>query len=254
MKIKRFVVLFLLVCLSISSFCVPAMATGVPMVVISNKSAHAGDTVDLDISLENNPGIVGMGLKVEYDSSILTLIDVKDAGILGETVHNPDKSLCPYILSWASDTAEKNYMVNGTIVTLTFKISENAAVGIYPVTVYCDNIIDVDLQPLEEDFEVSGGGVTVTSEESPDEDRGVVADSITWTYDRSSKILDIEGAIPVDQSLFVASYDKNGKMIDLSIILNETFGMDFKSGTWKLKLFVLNKTMEPQGEASEILT
>ena len=49
-----------------------------PQIVVSNKTATAGSTVNVDISIKNNPGVVGMNLDVAYDSSIMTLVNVKD--------------------------------------------------------------------------------------------------------------------------------------------------------------------------------
>ena len=93
-----------------------------------------GDTVDVCVVMYNNPGIVSMQLDVGYDPSILTLTNVTDGGLIGSAVHSNNLTLCPYRLTWANDLSTTNYTENGTIVTLTFTIAEDAAAGEYSVT------------------------------------------------------------------------------------------------------------------------
>ena len=255
---KRLGALLLAVCVSASLLCVPALAAGEPTIRVSGASAQAGGTVRISISLENNPGIIAMLLKVEYNSSVLTLIDVQDAGLLGTTYHNPDLAKSPYILSWANDSADENYTVNGTIVTLTFQIKEGAAAGSYPVTVSYDNeedhILNFNLETV--DFRVEEGYVTVTSGSGAsgdqDKDSGTMGSSVAWSYNRTAETLDIMGDIPEGQAIFVASYDENGKMLKLAILVDEKLGLEPGLGAWRFNLFMLGETMNPQCDSVEI--
>ena len=124
-----------------------------------------GQTVEVTVSLENNPGIVSMLLDVSYDNEVLTLVGVEDAGILGTTDHGKSYSMVPYSLSWTNDTATENYEVNGTVVTLKFAIAEDAPEGVYPVEITYDEtkdpIFDKDIKTV--DFAVQPGGVKVTT-------------------------------------------------------------------------------------------
>lgn len=254
---KRLGALLLAVCVSVSLLCVPARAAGEQTIRISSASAQAGGTVRISISLENNPGIIAMLLKVEYNNSVFTLTDVQDAGLLGEGCHNPDLDKCPYILSWADDSAKQNCTVNGTIVTLTFQVKEGAEAGTYPVTVSYDNeeedhIIDVDLETV--DFQIAEGYVTVTSGEAEDENSGSMGEGVTWSYDRTAKTLDVKGSIPSGQAVYVASYDENGKMLDLTIILGEQLGISPALEACRLKLFLIGASMNPACASVEVLT
>ena len=107
-------------------------------IVVSEVAGRAGDTVNVPISLEKNPGLISMKLRVSYDSSVLTLTGVTDAGKLGTQYHSTDYSLNPYILSWGDDTATEDNTYNGEIVVLHFQIKEGAEEGVYPVTVSYD--------------------------------------------------------------------------------------------------------------------
>lgn len=136
------------------------IAAGSPTVRVSDSSARRGDTVKVTVSLENNPGIINMKLKLSYDRNALTLIKVEDTGILGEALHPPiAQATYPYTLTWANDLAEENFTINGTLVTLTFKV--NAAYGRYPITITYGNgyIYNFDLKPVA--FSVVNGAVTV---------------------------------------------------------------------------------------------
>lgn len=108
-----------------------------PQIVVGAKRTAAGKTVDVTISLKNNPGLVSATLRVAYDTNVLTLVRVTDAGTLGTTSHKPEFSE-PYTLAWVNDTATSNYTYNGKIVTLTFEVAEDAALGKYPITVSYD--------------------------------------------------------------------------------------------------------------------
>ena len=110
-----------------------------PTIRIGTVKGTAGQVVSVPISLENNPGIVSMLISVTYDRDVLTLVGVEDAGTFGSTNHNPSYSAFPYRLSWANDTAEKDFDMNGTIVTLKFQISEDAAEGVYPISIVEDD-------------------------------------------------------------------------------------------------------------------
>ncbi len=135
-----------------------------PLIEVSTAKGKAGQNIDVTISLANNPGIISMMLSLSYDNSYLTLTDVKDAGVLGSAMHSDAYITVPYTLSWANDTATSNFMVNGNIVTLTFKVADDAPEGDIPIVINYNNshydIYNVDLQTV--DFGITNGGITVT--------------------------------------------------------------------------------------------
>lgn len=148
-----------------TTFSVNVISTSSARLFGGSVTAKQGDTVDVGINMTNNPGIVSATIKVEYDSNILTLTKVTDAGVLGSQSHKPEYT-SPYTLAWANDTATTNYTVNGTIATLTFKVASDAAIGkSYPITLSYDynnyEIYDKDLNPIH--FVVTNGSVIVQS-------------------------------------------------------------------------------------------
>lgn len=137
-------------------------AASTPTISVSTVEAKPGDTVNVKINMANNPGVTSVLLTIGYDSSILTLTKVTDGGILGSQFHS-DAYKNPYTLCWANDTATSNIKKNGTIVTLTFKVSNTAKSGNYPISVSYDKdnyeIIDKDMNPVT--FSLSNGAITV---------------------------------------------------------------------------------------------
>lgn len=142
---------------------VTAFADDEAKIEVSGAEAKAGETVEVTVSLENNPGIISMLLSVTYDRSAMTLKEVKDAGILGESLHSNNLGVNPYILFWSNGTAKSDITANGTIATLMFEISENAVTGDYPIKVSYDKkqdgIFNFDMDPV--DFAIENGSISV---------------------------------------------------------------------------------------------
>ena len=77
--IKKSVVLSILMILTMSFFTILTVnASDTGTLTVSNPKANIGETVDVDISIKNNPGLVGMTLDVDFDSSVMELVKVTD--------------------------------------------------------------------------------------------------------------------------------------------------------------------------------
>ena len=127
-------------------------------VVVESKRATKGSEITVAVKIKNNPGITSMRLHVAYDTSVLTLTNVTDGGIIGTKNHPDNLSVYPYILSWANDTVRENFTSDGTIATLTFAVSPDAEFGDYEIKVSYDNELDeitnvdmdvVDFTPID---------------------------------------------------------------------------------------------------------
>lgn len=141
---------------------------GTPEVSASSAQGYLGDTVKIEVSLKNNPGVVLMRLGVSYDESALTLTEVRDAGKLGSSVHS-NKFESPYKLLWQNGTATSNYTANGTVATLVFKINDNATPGNYPIEITYNasgDILNKDLDQVY--FKANAGSVKVSELECGD--------------------------------------------------------------------------------------
>ena len=140
---KLFAILLTLV-LCASMLSVTALADGTAVLGIDNPTAQPGDTVTVNVYLQNNPGIGAMRFAISYDSNILEAPSITGTGMLGGNWTINDYAL------WDGG-ADSNY--NGVILTLTFKVKADAKVGsVANVTVSC-----IDAWSFET------GEVTITS-------------------------------------------------------------------------------------------
>lgn len=74
---------FFLTAVMVISLILPAAASGTPAVSISSGQVKAGETVELTVSIENNPGIASMMLFLYYDTESFTLDPNGDIALEG---------------------------------------------------------------------------------------------------------------------------------------------------------------------------
>ena len=101
-------------------------------VTVANVNGTAGETVDVTVDLTNCAGFMNLGLEFGYDASVLTLEKVTNGATGAMFTKAPTLTTNPYNLTWNST---ENVVHSGTLVTLQFKIADNAANGTYPITV-----------------------------------------------------------------------------------------------------------------------
>ena len=159
---KKVLCLFLAVMLSVQIFAFGSVSTAAkdnPTFKISTVDAQKGATVDVNISVLNNPGISSVRLLVSFDSG-LTLKNVTYNSEFGGQTVAPSKMSSPVTVLWID--ALNNCNKNGTLATLKFEVSDKAAVNSkLNVTMTYD---EDDVYNLAEEnifFDVVNGGVNV---------------------------------------------------------------------------------------------
>ena len=95
---------------------------------VSGRTAKAGGTVSVTISLANNPGIAALAFRVSYPKGAMTLESAVAGGLFGSDTLNTSTGM--FLFDNATDITE-----NGTLLTLTFKVSDMAALGEYRISV-----------------------------------------------------------------------------------------------------------------------
>ena len=134
-----------------------------PTILVSDANATAGATqVQVIVSIRNNPGIVGMTLKLNFDDSVLTLTSVEKGEALSEMTFTKPKNLvsgCNF--PWDAQEVLPENATNGEILILTFSVQSSAPAGRYAITLRYDDgaIIDNDLMPV--DMNIINGYITV---------------------------------------------------------------------------------------------
>ncbi|CCZ19892.1 repeat protein [Candidatus Apopatosoma intestinale] len=100
----------------------------ISLLSVSGKTAKAGDTVSVTISLANNPGIAALAFRVSYPKGAMKLESAVAGGLFGSATLNTSTGM--FLFDNAADVTE-----NGTLLTLTFKVSDMAALGEYRISV-----------------------------------------------------------------------------------------------------------------------
>ena len=107
-----------------------------PRIVVQSVSGNPGETVDVKISFENNPGITSAKLLVSFpDDFTLTSVSFGDIG--GQSLSS-EKLVSPATLNWFNGISDLQ-TTEFVYATLTFKISNNATLT--------SNEISIDYNP-----------------------------------------------------------------------------------------------------------
>ncbi len=120
-------------------------------ITVKNSWGIAGNQATVVLSMENNPGIIGMTLKIAYNEDVLTLVNAENGtAINGEgTNFTPPSSFSSGSnIVWADTSVEPDEISDGTLVTLTFDVKENAKLGDYPIVVSCSEAVANDLNKV----------------------------------------------------------------------------------------------------------
>ena len=138
---RKIISLFLVALMLASMLPTTVFAATAPKVTAASveKEMIAGQTVDVDITLSDNPGITGGTVKIEFEKAKLKLTSVKNTNqTITSTYYG--YSVMPitsgsYTLGWDGDLMSADLTGNGVIATLTFEVLDTATVGDSAITV-----------------------------------------------------------------------------------------------------------------------
>lgn len=131
---RRLFSFILVVMMALSLLPVEALAlsqTGDTLTEIRSESINAspGATVEIDITVQNNPGILGASFSLSYGTG-LTLVDAKAGTAFSALVMTPPgKFTSPCRFLWDGQSIAQEQVKDGTILTLTFQVAEDAPIG-----------------------------------------------------------------------------------------------------------------------------
>lgn len=188
---------------------IPVMATNLsPMLKVQTVNCSYSDTeqdIEIAISCENNPGIISIKLLLEYPTEYLSLIDITgcvDGLEAGHDMKNLNKM--PFVLDWHDDTANGNYVFNGNLCILKFKLKAGTPIGSYPIKISYDNekehIVNYDLKTV--DFEITNGSIIV--EKGNPYTKSQITNSVCKV-----NVYNLEG----NYKVIFAGYDETGKVL-----------------------------------------
>lgn len=132
-------------------------------VSVESKKASAGSTVLITVCLEENPGIWGMDLVVNYDKTQLTLTNVINGTVFSDSEWTPGNlSGNKYILSYEASGFD-DVTANGILATLEFAVNENATADSFSsisLSYDAGDVINVNFDEI--DLSIVPGGIHVT--------------------------------------------------------------------------------------------
>lgn len=90
---------------------------------VESKTATAGSTVTVPVRLQNNPGVTGFMLQIDYDSSKLELLRATSGTSFSGMEINASN---PVRVLWTS-SSQKNVTGTGTVLELTFRVKNGVS-------------------------------------------------------------------------------------------------------------------------------
>lgn len=171
---------------------------------VESKTADAGQTVSVDLTLSDNPGIIAARFDLTYDKERLELVKAEDKKLLSGAVFSQTYRSYPYVMLWNSATT-KNFTSDGVLATLTFKVADNAKSGnaFINLSSGAGNIFDVNLKDV--DIRINNGSINVINESEPEAE----TDNNDTVTDNESADMDWAGTDSDTDNISEGKNDKN---------------------------------------------
>ena len=139
--------------------------TALPMVRVENKTVHRGQTFELRIYLDQNPGLLSLMLELEYDKTTLELVGISHGNALSThtfTTTNTDTEdgflITPFRMLWDGREQDRT---TGVLATLTFESKIEAETGDYLVSLSYDKQNTLIEYGVSCDVNIQNGYVTL---------------------------------------------------------------------------------------------
>ena len=123
------IISFMLAAVMIFSCIGIATAAGSGTITVASTSTTAGSTIEVAVSVSDNPGIQALDISISFDANYLTLIDVSNTGLFDDCVFGTTYS-SPYHLTWNNMENGKraDWTGNGNLAILTFEVADDAPI------------------------------------------------------------------------------------------------------------------------------
>ena len=216
-------------------------------IIADSVTAQAGSTVDVNIRIANNAGILGAQLTVTYPSELALTRAKAGEAFSPLTMTKPGQFQSPCSFVWDGQELLDGDVKDGVILTLTFAVSESAAAGaVLPIRIAeaQNSIVDGDLNHVA--VTIISGTVTIQDESAS----GIV--SAIGAYQENLVRLNIVSSVEAKKvTAILAAYSESGCMVSCHVkdtVLSEgsnsvTFAKP--SGIANCKAFLLDEKMCP---------
>lgn len=252
---QMFLIVFLLLAVWVP--CAQAAEeTDVPEFRVESVTARPGATVNVSVTLRNNPGIAVALLGLSYDSKLtLSKASTGDAFPSSAFTFTPSGNLLsPCNFLWDATEVKEQDIKDGTILTLTFKVSEFAVPGEkLEINISCnpDDVIKSDLSQVNP--KMTGGAIRV---------QGDASETVSITQ------ADIEAGTGtfqifnpgarLDGYAIVSEYLENGKIVETQLKQvsidtgTNSIQFDGMDPSKQYKFFMLNTEFTPLCKSLEL--
>lgn len=130
MKQKKLISLLMAIIVALSLFTpFSVLAQGETTITIPDVNGTAGSTVDVEVQIENNPGILGATLTFTFDEGLSLVGATNGTAFSSLTMTRPGIFTSPCNIAWDGQELSKEDISDGVIVTLQFKIPDDAQAG-----------------------------------------------------------------------------------------------------------------------------
>ncbi len=132
-----------------------------PTITVQSVSGSPGSTVDVAVTIKNNPGILGATLSFTYDNGLTLTGATSGDAFSALTMTKPGRFTSPCNFTWDGQDISAEDIKDGTVLTLQFTINDNAENGEeYNITASYESgdIVNTDLNPI--DVEIENGTLT----------------------------------------------------------------------------------------------
>lgn len=102
------------------------------VITFEDQETGCGETVRIPLSIKRNPGIWGAQITIDFDDDNLEFVSVSNGDIFDECEVNTEDGKINLLIN---EKALENTKQNGTIATITFKVSDEASLGEYEISV-----------------------------------------------------------------------------------------------------------------------
>lgn len=97
-----------------------------PRIELTPEVSADKKTVNVTVSMLENPGILPGNIEIVFDEAALKLTNVEDKALMPGTASHKPELVSPYTLSWADDLRTENWTDNGALAVLTFEVLDSS--------------------------------------------------------------------------------------------------------------------------------
>ncbi len=135
MKFFQRLTSFLLCAILSLSFFITASAADIPTISVANTEAVPGDSVRINISISDNPGIMAMAFCITYDNTALVYKSYTKGYLSNYNVYpHEDEGHISFV-----NVEDRNINKNGNILSIIFDVKSDAKPGKYAITLENSN-------------------------------------------------------------------------------------------------------------------